>query len=111
MIVARPVGIAVDVGVEQVERDAPDLRAPHLHAHGHERAGVVGELDDRARLLELKRQQRRVVGRIALDLPAGLVELLAEVALAVEEADATSGMPRSDADFRWSPASTPRPPE
>ena len=34
----RPVRVAVDVGVEQIERHASDLRAPDLRAHGHERA-------------------------------------------------------------------------
>ena len=85
---ARPVRVAVDVGVEQVERHAADLRAPDLRAHGDERAVVVRDLDGDGRALERERQPRRVVLRIALALPVGLVELLAEVALAVEEPDA-----------------------
>ncbi len=44
---ARPVRVAVDVRVEQVERHTPDLRTPDLHAHGHERARAVGEVDHR----------------------------------------------------------------
>ena len=85
---ARPVRVTVDVGVEQVERHTPDLRTPDLHPHGHEHARVVGQIDRRGDLLEPERQPRGVVLGIALCLPVGLVELLAEVALAVEEADA-----------------------
>ena len=59
VIVARPVRVAVDVGVEEVERHAPDLRAPDLRAHGDERAVVVRDLDRRRdRALELERQAR-----------------------------------------------------
>ena len=49
---SRPVGVAVDVSVEQVERHTPDLRAPDLCAHGREVARVVGKVDDHAHLLE-----------------------------------------------------------
>ncbi len=86
--VARPVGVALDLRVEQVERDAADPHAPDAEPHRHELAVVVGELDDRSHRHELERQAARVVARVALDLPVVLVELLPEVAAAVEEADA-----------------------
>jgi hypothetical protein len=84
---ARPLGIAVDIGIEQVQRDAPDLDPPDLHAHRHECARLVGYLDDRAHVLECEGEPPRVVFRVALGLPVARVELLPEVALAVEEPD------------------------
>ena len=82
------VGVPLDLRVEEVERDAPDPRAPDAEPHRHEVAVVVGELDDRSHRHELERQAARVVARVALDLPVALVEPLPEVAAAVEEADA-----------------------
>ena len=78
-----------DVGVEQVERHAADLDAPdaelHLAAgerHSDEQGrAVVADLRD-------QRQVEEVVFRVALLLPAVHGEVLAEVALAVHEADA-----------------------
>jgi hypothetical protein len=84
----RPRGIAVDVGVEQVQRNATDLHAPHLDADRYELAGIVCELDDGPHLLEREGQPFRVVLRVALGLPVARVELLPEVALAVEEPEA-----------------------
>src|SRR3954453_23436545 len=81
----RPIRVAVDVAVEQVERDPADLRPPDLGAHGNEGARVVGELDHRRDRLERQRQSLRVVVRIALRLPVVRIELLPEVALAIEE--------------------------
>ena len=89
--VAGPVGVALDLRVEEVERDAPDLRVPDADPDGHEPAVVVGELDHRRHRHEGERQPVRVVARIALDLPVVLVEPLAEVPAAVEEADADEG--------------------
>ena len=42
---ARPVRVAVDVRVEQVERHAADLGPPDLGAHGRRARRVVRELD------------------------------------------------------------------
>ena len=85
--VARPRGIALDLRVEEIERDAADPHAPDAEPHRHEIAVVVGELDDRSHRHELQRQAARIVAWVALDLPVLLVELLPEVPAAVEEAD------------------------
>ena len=75
-------GVALDVGVEHVQRDAPDVGAPHV---GLDRvAGEVdGDLD--AGVGEAERLRREVGD--ALLLPAVGVEALAEVALGVQQAD------------------------
>jgi len=44
-------------------------------------------------------------------LPAGFVEALEEVALAVKESDADEGNVQVGCALTWSPARTPRPPE
>ena len=76
--------VLVDVGVEQVEPDAADVGPPDLGDDGH-----AGQVDLDARTLdERQRHGVGVEGREALLLPAVGVELLAEVALAVEEPDA-----------------------
>ena len=85
--IARPVGVAADLRVEEVERNAPDLRAPDTEADRDELAAFVCELDDGCHRHELERQAARVVARVALDLPVVLVEPLAEVAAPVEETD------------------------
>ena len=79
-----------DVGVEEDERDAADVDLPRGEAQR-----ALGERDlQQERLAVLLAQAARdgeavhVVLRVALDLPAGGVDLLLEVALAVEEADA-----------------------
>ena len=78
------VGVLLDVGVEEVQRHPADARLPHL---GHERHAGQVDLDPDA----VARRQRHDVGveqRVALLLPAVGVEALAEVAVAVEQADA-----------------------
>ena len=79
-----------DVGVEEDERDAADVDLPRGEAQR-----ALGERDlEEQRLAVLLAQAARdgeavhVVLRVALDLPAGGVDLLLEVALAVEQADA-----------------------
>ena len=59
----------------------------------------------------LDRQQVGVGVQVKFLLPAVGVERLAEVALVVQSPTPIRGMPRSLALLRWSPASTPRPPE
>ena len=86
--VARPVGIAFDLRVDEVERHAADLRAPHAEPHRHELPVAVREQDGGRHRHEREREPARVVPRIALDLAVALVEPLPEVAAAVEEADA-----------------------
>ena len=44
-------------------------------------------------------------------LPAVAIQPLAEISLAVKQADSDQRNSRSDALLMWSPASTPRPPE
>ena len=84
----RPVGVSLDLRVEEVERHLPDLHEPDADPNGHEIAVVVGELDDRCHRHERQRQPVRVVPRIALELAVVLVQPLPEVAAAVVEADA-----------------------
>jgi len=85
-----------DVGVEQHERDAPDLRAPgtdddgpscEFHLHAQRRA--VG------RVARAHRHDGEVVDGIPFLLPSLLGEVLAKVALLVEQPDADEG----DAEF------------
>ena len=78
------VGVLLDVGVEEVQRHASHARLPHLGDERH--AGQV-DLDPHA----LAGRQGHHVGveqGVALLLPAVRVEALAEVAVAVEQADA-----------------------
>ena len=86
--VARPVGVALDLRVEQVERDAADLRAPHADAHGDEVPIVVRHEHRRRHRHERQRQAGGVVSRVPLGLAVAVVQPLAEVAAEVEEADA-----------------------
>jgi hypothetical protein len=75
-------GVALDVGVEHVERDAPDVGAPDVGLD--QIAGQVdGDLDAG---VDEPQRQRREVGH-ALLLPALGVEALAEVALGVHQPD------------------------
>ena len=83
----RPVRVPLEVGVDEVQGDAPDGRPPDPEPHRDEIAVVVGELDDRRHRHELERQPGRERQRVVLDLAVVLVELLLEVAAAVEEAD------------------------
>ena len=78
-----------DVGVEQQDRHAADLRHPHRRVHL-----AVGELDahlERRAVAAARASQRQLVrvevGLGVLLVPIG-VDLLAEVAAPVEEADA-----------------------
>ena len=87
---AAGLGVAVDVGVEQVEARAADIGPPDLRRDLLARE-LDPDLERRAILgvaLERHRQPFRVVGGIALDLVARDIEVLAKVPVAVEEADA-----------------------
>src|SRR5581483_12065002 len=79
--------VAFDLRIEEVERDATDLRPPNADAHGYEVALVVGHEDLGRHRHERERQSRGVVARIALGLSVALVDALAEVAAKVEEPD------------------------
>ena len=78
-----------DVGVEQVQRDPAHVQFPNLDANV---AGgqLHGDLQVLARcvLHRRNRQGIEVVDRVALLLPAVGVELLPEIALLVEQAEA-----------------------
>ena len=85
--VPADLGVLLDRRVEQVERDAADLGPPES---GQERRAGQVDLDGVA----LDRREGHgvgVEGDVALLLPAVAVELLAEVAVGVEEADADQG--------------------
>ena len=85
--VAKVLGIGLDVGVEQEQRHATDLRPPDGDAH-------VALADRRLDLdaLELAhRQLGAAVLRIDLELAAGLVDVLAAEALPVQETDGHEG--------------------
>src|SRR5207245_7378840 len=84
--------VAVDVGIEQQQRDPPDR---HLHDSGGDRSRA--RLDrDRDRLAAgarrgLNREHTRAELEIVILLPALKVEPLTEVALIVVEPDADQG--------------------
>ena len=79
--------VLVDVGVEQVERDAADLGLPDP---GDE--GLAGQVDLDPHVLARREGHRvRVEVGVALLLPAVDRQRLAEVAVPVEEADADEG--------------------
>ena len=85
-------GVALDVGVEQVEGHAPDLGPPHLK--GRHAAGQVDVGQQRVAVIVAYEGDGEGVGvelRVVLLLPAVEVEVLAEVALRVEEADGNEG--------------------
>src|SRR5262249_34090949 len=85
-------GVLWDVGIEQVERNAADLDAPDA---GPDFAARERHTDQERRTVWLRfgdeRQVEEVVFRIAFLLPAIDVEILAEVTLAVHQADAHEG--------------------
>ena len=89
---ARPVGVPLDVGVEQEERDAADLDA----ARSARRTGSCGlsrTISTHQRLaVRVVDAGRRLGARFELrrdvELPAVVGQPLPEVALAVEEGDA-----------------------
>jgi hypothetical protein len=81
---AVAVRVLLDVGVQEVERGPADVGPPHLGV-----ARLAGEVDDDAHALAQRDSQGvRVERREALLLPAVEAEVLAEVAVLVEEADA-----------------------
>ena len=86
--VTGPVGIALHLRVEEIERDPADARAPDADADGNEIALVVGEHDLRRHRHECQRQPDGVVARVALDLVVALVQRLPEVPAEVVEPDA-----------------------
>ena len=85
----RPGGgvVLLDVGVEQVELHATDHRPPQLG--DQRRAGQVDR--DPGAVDPVESHRVGVEAGVALLLPAVGVELLAEVALLVEEAHADEG--------------------
>ena len=81
-----------DVGVEQIELDAANTDHPRLdedfpgrHLNGDDQIRAVGPVDG------LNRQGIEIVLRRLLNLPAVLVQRLAQVALLVEQSDANEG--------------------
>ena len=81
------VGVVVDVGVEQVQRDAADVGLPHPGVHRR-----AGDVDGDADAVDRReRDGRGVEPRKELLLAAPEVELLREVAVVVEEPDPGEG--------------------
>ncbi len=81
------VGVVVDVGVEQVERDAAHVGPPHLGVEW-----LPGEVDGDPHPLAVGESHGpRVEVGVVLQLPAVGVLGLAEVAVAVEEPDGDQG--------------------
>ena len=82
-------GVALDVGVQEVEGDSTDLCAPDRRAYG--RSGHC-DLDVELRAVRAELPVDRHVGpiirRVALLLPPVHVEGLAEVSVAVQQSDA-----------------------
>src|SRR6185436_18785045 len=80
--------VPLDVGVEQVERDAPDLRLPRAQV---ERRAREADLDlDRLAVRpddELERMVARIVRRLGADLVARGGHPLLDVTAAIEESD------------------------
>ena len=83
-------GVLGKVGVEQVQRRAPDIRPPDLCL---EHLPVELHLDAYP-VAQLQRHRMRVQVREALLLPAVDAERLTEVPVAVEEADRNEGDPQ-----------------
>ena len=85
-------GVAVDVGVHQVDGDAADLDAPDL---GVDRAAGQVDVDEDRLALRVERLGDGHLGEVDLLvdglLHAGGVDALDEVALRIEEADADKG--------------------
>ena len=82
-------GVVLHVGVEQQQRDPADLGQPDLGVQGPPGQRHLDAHRGAVRAVQQGQRQRvRVEQRIALLLPAGQVERLAEVAGPVEQADA-----------------------
>ena len=101
----------------EVRVEQQDRHAAHLDEPDGDREVAPGQLDgDRQRqavrvLDPADRQSAQVVvGVVVLLVPVG-VDRLAEVPVAVEQADADRREGHVAAVFMWSPARTPRPPE
>ena len=92
LYVARVLG---QVRIQQDERHAADLRAPELHERR-----AAGEVDGDAHRLaariaeRLHRHGREIVDRVALLLPSIGAQVLSEVPLLVEDADADERKPQ-----------------
>ncbi len=83
--------VLLDVGVEQQQRDATDLGDPDLSVQG---AVTERDLDPDRAVVAVQQGERQRMGvdqRVALLLPAGAVERLLEVTLAVEQTDTDDG--------------------
>ena len=84
--------VALDLGVEQVEGDAPHVDLPDLRAH---RAARIGQLDQDGRpvvaALQGHGQQGEIVAAVVLALAPLEIDLLVEVAEAVGQAHAHQG--------------------
>ena len=81
-------GVPGQVGVKQIESDAPDLRLPDLDTHL-----TTGEIDiDRERLTvgpshRLNREGVKISGRVAFHLPAVGVQRLPEITTLIQKSD------------------------
>ncbi len=76
-------GVAFDVGVEEVQRHPADVGAPHA-----DRDGIAGEVDGHTDAGVGEPERLRVHVQAVFLLPTVGVELLVEVALGVQQADA-----------------------
>ncbi len=108
--VAVPGIVAVDVGVEQkdgddVAGDAGDVKAPGAEQHS---PALHIDGDD---LIGRGKDRLRRPGHVGLGLLALKIEVLLEVAAAMDERDGNHGAAVSAAERSVSPASMPRPPE
>ena len=88
--------VAIDVGVEEQQRDSTHRRHPHLGRQG--RPAGHRDLDDH-RLRAVARGEERegqvggIVHGIPLDLPAVVIEALAKIPGAVQQSDADQRQP------------------
>src|SRR5579864_2156570 len=97
------IGRAVEriVGIEKVERNAPDLRLPnpqHQHSPWEREWNVQPRAVGTARRTD--RQGAGVVGRVTLLLPPAGIDALSEIAIAIEQADADRRYSEMVAVFR-----------
>ena len=107
-------GVVVgDVGVEQVEVDAPDGELPDLGEHL-----TAGQFDGDLERLAVVAAGDFLHGQVVeilveLDglLDAFAVDLLLEVTVPVEQADGAEVQVEVAGDLQWSPERMPRPPE
>src|SRR5205823_844159 len=85
--VAEVLRVRLEVSVEEEQRHAPDLGAPHRDAH-------VARSDGRLDLHSVDLAHRQLVAtvlRVDLELPSAGVDVLAPEALPVQKADGDEG--------------------